>query len=202
MCVNTWIIEQCPDNWKLPCEQDRDEAQTEALTSSKCCHETVQHACHLMCQVSESQSRSVLSNSLRSHGLYSPWNSPAQNTGVGSLSLLPGIFPTQGSNPGLPYCRGILYQLSHEGSPRILEWVAYPFSSRSSQPRNWTRVPCIAGEFFTIWVVTEALMCQGQNLFCRRRVGCFGEGCLKLLSTVTPLVCCRLISPLESWLVG
>ena len=54
---------------------------------------------------------------LRHHGLYSPWNSPGQNTGVGSLSLLQGIFPTQGSNPGLPHCRWILYQLSHKGSP-------------------------------------------------------------------------------------
>jgi len=56
--------------------------------------------------------------------IVSPWNSPGQNTGVGSLSLLQGIFPTQGSNPGLPHCRWILYQLSHKGSPRILEWVA------------------------------------------------------------------------------
>ena len=54
---------------------------------------------------------------LRPHGLYSPWNSPGQNTGVGSLSLLRGIFPSQGSNPGLPRCRWILYQLSHKGSP-------------------------------------------------------------------------------------
>ena len=54
------------------------------------------------------------------------WNSPGQNTGVGSRSLLQGIVPTQGSNPGLPHCRQILYQLSHQGSPRILEWVAYP----------------------------------------------------------------------------
>ena len=54
---------------------------------------------------SESESRSVVSDSLRSHGLWSPWNSPGQNTGVGSLSLLQGIFPTQGSNPGLPHCR-------------------------------------------------------------------------------------------------
>ena len=46
-----------------------------------------------------------------------------------SLSPLQGIFPTQGSNPGLPHCGQILYQLSHKGSPRILEWVAYPFSS-------------------------------------------------------------------------
>ena len=45
-----------------------------------------------------------------------------------------GIFPTQGSNAGLPHCRQILYQLSHKGSPRILEWVAHPFSSRSSYP--------------------------------------------------------------------
>ena len=56
---------------------------------------------------------SVVSNSLRPHRLYCPWNSPGQNTGVGSLSLLQGIFPTQGSNPGLPNCRRILYQLSH-----------------------------------------------------------------------------------------
>ena len=89
------------------------------------------------------------------HGLYSPWHSPGQNTGVGSLSLLQGIFPTQGSNPGLLHCRQILYQLSHKGSPRILEWVAYPFSSRSSQPRNQTRVSCIAGRFFSNWAMRE-----------------------------------------------
>ena len=68
----------------------------------------------------------VMSNSLRPHGLYSPWDFPDQNTGVGSLSLLQGIFSTQGPNPGLLHCRWILYQLSHQGSPRILEWVAYP----------------------------------------------------------------------------
>jgi len=59
---------------------------------------------------------------------------------VGSLSLLQGIFPTQGLNPGLRYSRWILYQLSHKGSPRILEWVAHPFSSGSSRPRNRTGV--------------------------------------------------------------
>ena len=64
----------------------------------------------------------------------------SKNTGLGSLSLLQGIFPTQGSNPGLPHCRWILYQLSHKESLRILEWVAYPFSSGSSQPRNRTRI--------------------------------------------------------------
>ena len=51
------------------------------------------------------------------HGLYNPWNSPGQNTGVGSLSLLQGTFPTQESNQGLLHCRWFLYQLSHQGSP-------------------------------------------------------------------------------------
>ena len=46
-----------------------------------------------------------------------------------AFSLLQGIFPTQGLNPGLPHCGQILYQLSHKGSPRILGWVVYPFSS-------------------------------------------------------------------------
>ena len=50
-----------------------------------------------------------MSNSLRSHRPYSPWNSPGQNTGVSSLSLLQGIFPTQGLNPGLLHCRQILF---------------------------------------------------------------------------------------------
>ena len=65
------------------------------------------------CIFSESESRSVVSNSFQHHGLYSPWNSPGQNTGVDSLSLLQEIFPTQGLNPGLTQCRRILYQLSH-----------------------------------------------------------------------------------------
>ena len=64
-------------------------------------------------------SHSVVSDSLPPHGLDSPWNSPGHNTGVGSLSLLQGIFPTQGSNPGLPHCRQILYQLSHKRSPLL-----------------------------------------------------------------------------------
>ena len=63
----------------------------------------------------ESENHSVMSDYLGPHGLYSPWNSPGQNTGVGSLSLLQGIFPTQGLNPGLPHCRQILYQLSRGG---------------------------------------------------------------------------------------
>ena len=84
----------------------------------------------------ESESHSVVPNSLPLHGLYRSWNSSGQNTGVDSLSLLQGIFPTQGLNPGLPHCRWILYQLSHKGRPRTLEWVAYSFSRGSSQLRN------------------------------------------------------------------
>ena len=82
---------------------------------------------------------------------------PGQNTGMSSLSLLQGIFPTQGSNPVLPCHRWILYQLSHKGSPRILEWVGCPFSSRFSWPRDTTRVSCTLGRFFTNWAMREAL---------------------------------------------
>ena len=120
----------------------------------------------------ESESRSVMSDSLQLYELCSPCNSPGQNTVVCSLSLLQGIFPTLGIEPsspalqadslpaeppgklknsevdslsllhwvfliqelnwGLLHCRWILYQLSHKRSPRILKWVAYPFSRGSS----------------------------------------------------------------------
>ena len=59
-------------------------------------------------QKSESESHSVMSDSLWPPGLYSPWNFLGQNTRVGSLSLLQGIFPTQGSNPDPLHCREIL----------------------------------------------------------------------------------------------
>ena len=62
------------------------------------------------------------------------WDSPGRNTGVGCHALLQGIFPNQGSNPGLPHCRRILYHLSHQGSPWILEWVAYPSSGGLPDP--------------------------------------------------------------------
>ena len=72
-------------------------------------------------------------------------DSPGKNTGVGCYVILQGISPTQGSNSGPLHCRLILYHLSHQGSPRILEWVACPFSRGSFQPRNCTNVSCIAG---------------------------------------------------------
>ena len=71
-----------------------------------------------------SEIRSAVPNSLW------PWNSPGQNTGVGSLPLLQGIFWTQGLNPGPLNCRQIHYQLSHKGSPRILEWVSLSLLQR------------------------------------------------------------------------
>ena len=75
-------------------------------------------------------------------------DSPGKNTGVGCHALHQGIFPTQGLNPDLPYCRQIPYHLSHQRSPRILEWVAYPFSRGTSRSRNQTGVSYIANGFF------------------------------------------------------
>ena len=77
-------------------------------------------------------SRSVVSDSLQPHGLYvahqvlHPWNFPGKSTGVGCHFLLQGIFPTQGSNLGLPNCRQMLYHLSHQG---IYMWVICIFLS-------------------------------------------------------------------------
>ena len=114
----------------------------------------------------------VLLVALWPSGLYSPWKSPGQNTGVGSCSLLQGIFPTQRLNPGLPHCRQILYQLTHQGSPRILERVAYPFLRGPSQSGNWTGFSCIAGGFFTNWAIREALD-NGNPL---QKVRCHTQG--------------------------
>ena len=80
-----------------------------------------------------------MSDSLQPCGLYSPWNSPGQNTGVGSLSLLQRIFPTQGSNPGLPHCRQILYQLSDKGSP-MLVWL-WPYRRQKPGQTHKRRRP-------------------------------------------------------------
>ena len=82
---------------------------------------------------------SVMANSLRppwtvACRLLCPWDSPGKNTGVGCHALLQVIFPTQGWNPYLLHCRQILYHLRHEGSPRILEWVNYPFSRGLPSP--------------------------------------------------------------------
>ena len=113
-----------------------------------------------------------MSDSLWPHGLYNPWHSPGQNTGAGILSLLRGIFLSQRSNSGLPHCRKILYQLSHKGSPRI-EWVAYPFSSRSSWHRNWSRASFIEGGFFTNWAIRERKKKKYSFGVIRIKIFCF-----------------------------
>ena len=132
-------------------ESKKRKSVTTSTFSPSICHEVMGSEDSILV----SENCSVVSDSLWSHVLYSPWNSPGQNTGVGSLSFLQAIFPTQGLNPGLPHCRRILYQLGHKWSQIILEWVAYPFSSGSSRPRNRTRVSCIAGGFFTNWTIME-----------------------------------------------
>ena len=119
-----------------------------------------------------------MSNPLQPLGLYSPWNSPDQNTRVGSHSLLQRILPNQGSNPGLLHCRQILYQMTHQGSPRILEWVTYPFSIKSSWPKNWTRESNQnVGVFFTSWATRESLILVKpfemplQSCICQMSIG-------------------------------
>ena len=90
-----------------------------------------------------------------------------QNTGVGSLSLLQGIFPTQGSNPCLPHCKGILYQLSHKESSRILEWVAKSPLQHIflTQESNWGLLYC--RQIFTNWAIREAPnMCITESFCC------------------------------------
>ena len=83
---------------------------------------------------SESESHSIMSDSLQTHGLYSPYNSPGQNTGVDSLSLLKGIFSTQGSNPGLLHCRQILYQLSQREAQEY--WSGWAIPSPADLPNS------------------------------------------------------------------
>ena len=86
-------------------------------------------------------SHSVISNSLGPHGL-SPWNSPGKNTGVGSHSLLQGIFLTQGSNPGHLHCRRILYHWNHQGSPSPYpsHLIKIPLSDHTASSR-WSELP-------------------------------------------------------------
>ena len=89
---------------------------------------------------SVAQSCSTLCDPMDS--IVSPWNSPGQNTGVGSLSLLQVIFPTQGSNPGLPPCRQILYQLSHKGSP-LATWCGKTKQNKRLKEANVSRMRSI-----------------------------------------------------------
>ena len=96
-----------------------------------------------------SESCSLVSDSLWPRGLYCPWNSPGQNTGVGSRSLLQGILPTQGSNPGLLHCRRILYPLSHQGSPHP-RWLL-TFSGLRQEDKDPAPEPTNRSSIHTIY---------------------------------------------------
>ena len=120
---------------------------------------------------SQSESRSLLSDSLQPHGLYltrllCPWNFPGKNTGMGSHFPLWGIFPTQGSNPGLLHCRQILYCLSHQGSPRILKWVAYPFFRGYFWPRDLFLQDCLAIWGLLLFHVNFRIICSSSVKKC------------------------------------
>ena len=152
--MNQLHVHVCPLPLKPPSRSlSRPSRSSQSTGLSFLCYRAASCSLFYIYFTQESESHPVVSDSLWPQELYSPWNSAGQNTGVDSLSLLQGSFPTQELNPGLPHCRWILYQLSHSGSPITLEWVAYPFSRESSQPRNRTKVSCIAGKFFTRWAM-------------------------------------------------
>ena len=92
-------------------------------------------------------------------------DSPGKNTCMCSHALFQGIFPIQGSNPGLLHCKWTLYHLSHHGSPGLLEWAAYLFFRRCSWPRNWTEVSCTEGRFFASWATRRAQKMVQRNVF-------------------------------------
>ena len=108
----------------------------------------------------------VVSDSLGPHGLHRPWNSPGQNTGVGSCSLLQGIFPAQGLDPGLPHCRRILYHLSHPGESHSFAGMSRLLFSQPAVtanplslyvclfcafPIDWVRV-YVVSSVWTLWL--------------------------------------------------
>ena len=111
---------------------------------------------------------SVVSSFLWPRGPYSPLNSPGQNPGVGSPSLLQGIFPTQGLNPGLPHCRWILYQVSHKGSPNNSSQITghmvkapkglYLLPSSRVTCHGPTRLPTVLT--FSVWCSTNMTLCD------------------------------------------
>ena len=114
--------------------------------------------------MSKSESRSVVTNSLQPCGLYSPWNSSGQNTGVGNLSLLQGIFPNQGSNPGLLHWGWIRYQLSHKERPECQRKNLTELEGEQWLARDGYRDWMIKLGFSTFWEVEEPI------LFVRRLV--------------------------------
>ena len=111
----------------------------------------------LVMKQSESEGHSVVSDTLRSHGLYSPWNSPGQNTGMGSLSLLQGIFATQGSNPGLTHSLQVdSLPAEPQGKPKNTGVGSLSLLQGIFLTQDQTRVSCIAEGFLTKWAMRGA----------------------------------------------
>ena len=111
----------------------------------------------------ESDSHSVMSYSLQPHGRLSPWNSPDQNTGAGSLSVLQGNLPNPGIEPRSPTLQVDPLPAELPGKPENTGVGSLPFLQRSSRLRNQTGVSCIAGGFFTHWALKEALAHFGKS---------------------------------------
>ena len=128
--INTYYIyTQCNKSHRYYRSKKKNHTQT-----SESVKEKISQSCHILCEPTDYTGRDILQARILER--------------VAS-SLLQGIFPTERSNPSLLHSWWILYQLSHQTSPRILEWVAYPFPRGSSQPRNRTGASYLAGRFFT-----------------------------------------------------
>ena len=121
-----------------------------------------------MLEKNETSSYSIVSDSLGPHGLYGPWSSPGQNTGVSSCSLLQGSC-NPGIERGLPHCRQILYQLSHKGSPRILERVSLSLF-QGIFPIQKSNQDLLHYRFFTNWAIREA-MYENTSFFFLKQAG-------------------------------
>ena len=105
-----------------------------------------------------SESCSVVSDSLRPHGLYSPWNSPGQNTGVSSLPLLQGNLPNPGIEPRSPALKANSLPAEPQGKPNNTGVGSLSLLWWKSWPRNRTGVSCIAGGYFTNWAIRKVKM--------------------------------------------
>ena len=118
----------------------------------------------LMSHFSESESHLIVSDSLWPRQLYSPRNSPGQNTGVGSLSLLQGLFLTQELNQGLLHCRQILYQLSYQGSLIFLSYFknTWPFCNMHYSFSYWFDHTCFFSSQFSPKLPPASLESQSQ----------------------------------------
>ena len=121
-----------------------------------------------------------MSNCLQPHGLYSPWNSPGQNTGVGSFSHLPGKLLNPGIKPSSPTLQVDFLPAEPQGKPKNTRVGILSLLQQSSWPRNWTRVSCIVGRLFTNWAVSSH----------ERSILLLNYKCMKIIKSGLTLVHC------------